>query len=173
MASDNCCDKSDFFHCASNNSDHFTWKAPDGQSELWRHVLDAQHHGCWRKICGHRQRFRFRFQKNWSEISLQQTLIWKCPFAQHRFYKQQQASAVLLEETILNVHTNGFAFAVHIPVFPNTHCIFVYLSFAVLVASLHREFVQHRQQVEGLLWLEGEQVEIHQQEAHRLCKLFF
>lgn len=55
----------------------------------------------------------------------------------------------------------------------NTYHIFVYLSFAVLVASLHREFVQHSQQVEGLLWLEGEQVEIHQQEAHRLCKLFF
>lgn len=78
--------------------------------------------------------------------------------------------AVLPEETICNVHTNGFAFVVHIP---NTYCIFVYLSFAVFVASLHREFVQHSQQVEGLLWLEGEQVEIHQQEAHRLCKLFF
>lgn len=47
----------------------------------------------------------------------------------------------------------------------------MYLSFAVLVASLYREFVQHSQQVEGLLWLEGEQVQIHQQEAHSLSKL--
>lgn len=48
-----------------------------------------------------------------------------------------------------------------------------YLSFAVLVAALHRQFVQHSQQMEGFLRLEGEQVEVHQQEAHRLSKLLF
>lgn len=48
-----------------------------------------------------------------------------------------------------------------------------YLSFAILVASLYRQFVQHRQQMQGLLWLEGEQVQIHQQEAHSLSKLLF
>lgn len=46
-----------------------------------------------------------------------------------------------------------------------------YLSFAILAAAaLHREFVQHGQQVEGLLRLEGEQVQVHQQEAHGLSK---
>lgn len=48
-----------------------------------------------------------------------------------------------------------------------------YLCFAILVAPLHREFVQYSQEVEGLLWLEGEQVQIHQQETHGLSKLLF
>lgn len=48
-----------------------------------------------------------------------------------------------------------------------------YLSFAAFVAPLYREFVHHSQEMEGLLWLEGEQVEIHQQEADSLSKLLF
>jgi len=46
-----------------------------------------------------------------------------------------------------------------------------YLSFAVLAAALEGQLVQHGQQVEGLLWLEGEQVQVHQQETHGLGEL--
>lgn len=47
-----------------------------------------------------------------------------------------------------------------------------YLSFAVLVAP-NRELIEHGQQMEGLLWLEGQQVQVDQQEANRLSKLLF
>lgn len=48
-----------------------------------------------------------------------------------------------------------------------------HLSFAVFVVSVCRQFVEHSQQVEGLLRLEREQVEVHQKEAHGLSKLLF
>lgn len=48
-----------------------------------------------------------------------------------------------------------------------------HLSFAAFVVSMCRQFVEHSQQMEGLLRLEREQIQVHQEEAHGLSKLLF
>lgn len=48
-----------------------------------------------------------------------------------------------------------------------------HLSFAVFVVSMCRQLVEYSQQMEGLLGLECEQVQIHQEEAHGLSKPLF
>ena len=46
-----------------------------------------------------------------------------------------------------------------------------YLSFPVLVVPLHGQLLQDSQQMQSLLRLECEEVQVHQQEAHRQRKL--
>ena len=54
-----------------------------------------------------------------------------------------------------------------------THLISTYLSFAIFLVALQGEFVKHCQEMESLLWLECEQVQIHQQKANHLSKAFY